>query len=186
MVLFGRSNVESVVTLVHLVMLLEWLTVRYWVYNIYIKDQSMQEHRYPVFRVTFNCLFFFSFFQWFPNKIMFLCFFFFCSQQCSINSPDYGPLPSDAPSWCQAPFDPEGLLRFFHNFFPVVHKVILQQLSCYALEKSSSIIRTICLDFNWQRSHCFLGHWMILCLVNGVIDWILYHISQSLRKRCDL
>ncbi|KAK4265099.1 hypothetical protein QN277_026195 [Acacia crassicarpa] len=31
-------------------------------------------------------------------------------QECSINSPDYGPLPSDAPSWCQAPFDPEGLL----------------------------------------------------------------------------
>ncbi|KAG6651451.1 heparan-alpha-glucosaminide N-acetyltransferase-like [Carya illinoinensis] len=30
--------------------------------------------------------------------------------QCSINSPDYGPLPSDAPTWCQAPFDPEGLL----------------------------------------------------------------------------
>ncbi|XP_050276002.1 uncharacterized protein LOC126718021 isoform X2 [Quercus robur] len=32
------------------------------------------------------------------------------TEQCSINSPDYGPLPSDAPSWCQAPFDPEGLL----------------------------------------------------------------------------
>ncbi|XWS33086.1 hypothetical protein CRYUN_Cryun22dG0048700 [Craigia yunnanensis] len=32
------------------------------------------------------------------------------TKQCSINSPDYGPLPSDAPTWCQAPFDPEGLL----------------------------------------------------------------------------
>lgn len=32
------------------------------------------------------------------------------SQQCSINSPQNGPLPPDAPSWCQAPFDPEGLL----------------------------------------------------------------------------
>ncbi|KAJ4972705.1 hypothetical protein NE237_005879 [Protea cynaroides] len=32
------------------------------------------------------------------------------TKQCSINSPDYGPLPPDAPSWCQAPFDPEGLL----------------------------------------------------------------------------
>ncbi|XP_019456916.1 PREDICTED: heparan-alpha-glucosaminide N-acetyltransferase-like [Lupinus angustifolius] len=31
-------------------------------------------------------------------------------QECSINSPDYGPLPPDAPSWCQAAFDPEGLL----------------------------------------------------------------------------
>lgn len=32
------------------------------------------------------------------------------SKQCSINSPQNGPLPPDAPSWCQAPFDPEGLL----------------------------------------------------------------------------
>ncbi|TYH20263.1 hypothetical protein ES288_A05G417600v1 [Gossypium darwinii] len=32
------------------------------------------------------------------------------TKQCSINSPDYGPLPSDAPAWCQAPFEPEGLL----------------------------------------------------------------------------
>ncbi|KAK6160515.1 hypothetical protein DH2020_003896 [Rehmannia glutinosa] len=32
------------------------------------------------------------------------------TEQCSINSPDYGPLPPDAPSWCQAPFDPEGCL----------------------------------------------------------------------------
>ncbi|KAL2329480.1 hypothetical protein Fmac_017061 [Flemingia macrophylla] len=30
--------------------------------------------------------------------------------ECSINSPDYGPLPPDAPAWCQAPFDPEGIL----------------------------------------------------------------------------
>ncbi|URE12285.1 hypothetical protein MUK42_24690 [Musa troglodytarum] len=32
------------------------------------------------------------------------------SKQCSINSPDSGPPPPDAPSWCRAPFDPEGLL----------------------------------------------------------------------------
>ncbi|KAJ8504953.1 hypothetical protein OPV22_005839 [Ensete ventricosum] len=32
------------------------------------------------------------------------------TKQCSINSPASGPLASDAPPWCQAPFDPEGLL----------------------------------------------------------------------------
>ncbi|KAG6471869.1 hypothetical protein ZIOFF_069316 [Zingiber officinale] len=32
------------------------------------------------------------------------------TKQCSIDSPASGPLPFDAPSWCQAPFDPEGLL----------------------------------------------------------------------------
>ncbi|XP_078161761.1 uncharacterized protein LOC144557087 isoform X2 [Carex rostrata] len=32
------------------------------------------------------------------------------TKECSVNSPDYGPLPSGAPVWCLAPFDPEGLL----------------------------------------------------------------------------
>ncbi|CAL9753418.1 unnamed protein product [Musa acuminata subsp. burmannicoides] len=32
------------------------------------------------------------------------------TKQCSVNSPASGPLASDAPPWCQAPFDPEGLL----------------------------------------------------------------------------
>ncbi|PWZ17296.1 Phosphatidylinositol 4-phosphate 5-kinase 5 [Zea mays] len=32
--------------------------------------------------------------------------------ECSIDYPENGPLPPDAPSWCQAPFDPEGLLSF--------------------------------------------------------------------------
>ncbi|KAK6937326.1 Heparan-alpha-glucosaminide N-acetyltransferase, catalytic domain [Dillenia turbinata] len=33
-------------------------------------------------------------------------------EECSINSPDYGPLPPNSPGWCLAPFDPEGILRF--------------------------------------------------------------------------
>ncbi|KAK1570604.1 hypothetical protein Q3G72_004385 [Acer saccharum] len=32
------------------------------------------------------------------------------TEQCSTKSPENGPLPPGAPSWCQAPFDPEGLL----------------------------------------------------------------------------
>ncbi|KAI3773184.1 hypothetical protein L6452_04388 [Arctium lappa] len=32
------------------------------------------------------------------------------TEECSVNSPDYGPLPPNAPAWCLAPFDPEGLL----------------------------------------------------------------------------
>lgn len=33
-------------------------------------------------------------------------------QDCTFSSPDDGPLRGDAPSWCLAPFEPEGLLRF--------------------------------------------------------------------------
>uniref|UniRef100_A0A0D9WD07 Heparan-alpha-glucosaminide N-acetyltransferase catalytic domain-containing protein n=1 Tax=Leersia perrieri TaxID=77586 RepID=A0A0D9WD07_9ORYZ len=32
------------------------------------------------------------------------------TKECSVNSPDYGPPPPNAPDWCLAPFDPEGLL----------------------------------------------------------------------------
>ena len=32
------------------------------------------------------------------------------TKECSVNSPDYGPFPSNAPVWCPAPFDPEGML----------------------------------------------------------------------------
>lgn len=33
------------------------------------------------------------------------------TKECSVNSPDYGPLPQNSPGWCLAPFDPEGILR---------------------------------------------------------------------------
>lgn len=32
------------------------------------------------------------------------------TKECSVNSPDYGPLPQNSPGWCLAPFDPEGIL----------------------------------------------------------------------------
>lgn len=44
------------------------------------------------------------------------------TKDCSINSPDYGPLPPNAPSWCQAPFDPEGLLRLDVRLLQFVHR----------------------------------------------------------------
>ncbi|CAN6468317.1 unnamed protein product [Victoria cruziana] len=35
------------------------------------------------------------------------------TEECSVNSPDYGPLPPNSPRWCLAPFDPEGILSSF-------------------------------------------------------------------------
>ncbi|XP_059663472.1 uncharacterized protein LOC132309142 [Cornus florida] len=32
------------------------------------------------------------------------------TKECSVNSPDYGPLLPTSPQWCLAPFDPEGIL----------------------------------------------------------------------------
>lgn len=39
------------------------------------------------------------------------------TQACTEDSPYEGPLRIDAPSWCHAPFEPEGILRFVvHRF----------------------------------------------------------------------
>jgi hypothetical protein len=35
-------------------------------------------------------------------------------QACTLSSPGSGPFRKDAPSWCRAPFEPEGLLRLDH------------------------------------------------------------------------
>ncbi|OWM80082.1 hypothetical protein CDL15_Pgr010060 [Punica granatum] len=32
------------------------------------------------------------------------------TKECSVSSPDYGPLPPNSPGWCLTPFDPEGVL----------------------------------------------------------------------------
>lgn len=39
-----------------------------------------------------------------------------CMQACTFSSPDSGPFREDAPTWCRAPFEPEGLLRSLFLF----------------------------------------------------------------------
>ncbi|XP_047966303.1 heparan-alpha-glucosaminide N-acetyltransferase-like isoform X2 [Salvia hispanica] len=41
------------------------------------------------------------------------------TKECSVNSPDYGLPPPNSPSWCLAPFDPEGILR------PGLHHILV-------------------------------------------------------------
>ena len=36
---------------------------------------------------------------------------FYKLQACTLASPEAGDLRPDAPTWCRAPFEPEGLLR---------------------------------------------------------------------------
>ncbi|WRX09130.1 Heparan-alpha-glucosaminide N-acetyltransferase [Theobroma cacao] len=79
------------------------------------------------------------------------------TKQCSINSPDYGPLPSDAPSWCQAPFDPEGLLRFV----------------C-----SSSSPSVACLWMDLVFSGCSSVMAMVTCLVGLHYGHIIVHFKD--------
>jgi hypothetical protein len=84
---------------------LECLTVQSWGSIISTDDRFMRVQRYYSMMqgLSENC-FFLPIFNFSIYVLLFLL------QQCSINHPQNGPLPPDAPSWCQAPFDPEGLL----------------------------------------------------------------------------
>ncbi|XWS31786.1 hypothetical protein CRYUN_Cryun23aG0106000 [Craigia yunnanensis] len=71
------------------------------------------------------------------------------TKECSVNSPDYGPLPPDSPEWCLAPFDPEGILsslmavltcfvglHFGHillHYKGQMHRVLLWSMSSFPL-----------------------------------------------------
>ncbi|XP_039001292.1 heparan-alpha-glucosaminide N-acetyltransferase-like isoform X2 [Hibiscus syriacus] len=69
------------------------------------------------------------------------------TKECSVNSPDYGPLPPHSPEWCLAPFDPEGILsslmavltcfvglHFGHILLHYkMHRVVLWSISSFTL-----------------------------------------------------
>lgn len=86
---------------------------------------------------------------------------------CSINSPDYGPLPPDAPSWCQAPFDPEGLLSS-----------VMAIVTCLVGLHYGHII----VHFKSHRDRIL--HWMIpsTCLIAfGLgLDFLGMHVNKAL------
>ncbi|KAI4336454.1 hypothetical protein L6164_014979 [Bauhinia variegata] len=88
-------------------------------------------------------------------------------QECSINSPDYGPLPPDAPSWCQAPFDPEGLLSS-----------VMAIVTCLVGLHYGHII----IHFKDQRVRIL--HWMIptscLIVLGLTLDVFGMHINKVL------
>lgn len=86
---------------------------------------------------------------------------------CSINSPDYGPLPRDAPSWCQAPFDPEGIISS-----------IMAIVSCIIGLHYGHVI----IHFKDHKNRIL--HWMIpaFCLVvmGYILDFSGMHFNKAL------
>ncbi|XP_065851754.1 uncharacterized protein [Euphorbia lathyris] len=86
---------------------------------------------------------------------------------CSINSPDYGPLPPNAPSWCQAPFDPEGLLSS-----------VMAAVTCLIGLQYGHII------VHFKNHKVRILHWVIpsTCLIAfGVtLDFFGMHVNKAL------
>ncbi|CAI8591698.1 unnamed protein product [Vicia faba] len=93
--------------------------------------------------------------------------------ECSINSPDYGPLPPDAPSWCQAPFDPEGLLS---SVMAIVTCLIGLHYGHIILHFKDHRIRII----YWMiPTSCLVASGLILDLFGMHVNKVLYSLSYT-------
>ncbi|CAL5190985.1 unnamed protein product [Lathyrus oleraceus] len=93
--------------------------------------------------------------------------------ECSINSPDYGPLPPDAPSWCQAPFDPEGLLS---SVMAIVTCLIGLHYGHIILHFKDHRIRII----YWMiPTSCLVVSGLVLDLFGMHVNKVLYSLSYT-------
>ncbi|KAB2625064.1 heparan-alpha-glucosaminide N-acetyltransferase-like [Pyrus ussuriensis x Pyrus communis] len=100
------------------------------------------------------------------------------TEQCSINSPDYGPLPADAPSWCQAPFDPEGLLSSMmaivtclvglHYGHIIAHfKDHRERILHWSISSSSLVVLGLTLDLIGMHINKALYTFSYMCITAG-------------------
>ncbi|KAM3281236.1 heparan-alpha-glucosaminide N-acetyltransferase [Capsicum chacoense] len=105
------------------------------------------------------------------------------SKECSVNSPNYGPLPLDAPSWCQAPFDPEGLLSSLmaivtcfiglHYGHIIVHfkdhKIRIQQ---WLVPSSCLVLLGVTCDYFGMHLNKVLYSFSYMCVTAGAAGFL--------------
>ncbi|KAG0485667.1 hypothetical protein HPP92_009746 [Vanilla planifolia] len=95
------------------------------------------------------------------------------TKQCSINSPYSGPLPADAPSWCGAPFDPEGLLS---TIMAIVTCLIGLHFGHVIVHFKNHKARV----FQWMiSSSCLLASAFFLIYFGMHINKALYTVSYT-------
>ncbi|XP_021275068.1 heparan-alpha-glucosaminide N-acetyltransferase [Herrania umbratica] len=120
------------------------------------------------------------------------------TKQCSINSPDYGPLPSDAPSWCQAPFDPEGLLSSvmamvtclvgLHYGHIIVHfEDHRDRIRLWLISSSSLLVLGLALDIFGMHVNKALYTFSYMCVTAGAAGFLfagIYLLVDICGYRC--
>ncbi|CAH9132541.1 unnamed protein product [Cuscuta epithymum] len=95
------------------------------------------------------------------------------TEECSINSPDYGPLPIGAPSWCQAPFDPEGLLSSLMAIATCFVGLHFGHIIIHFKDHKARIL-------HWIIPSCFLLMLGVACDFLGMhINKVLYSFSYT-------
>ncbi|KAF9626372.1 hypothetical protein IFM89_032788 [Coptis chinensis] len=90
------------------------------------------------------------------------------TKQCSIKSPDYGPLPQGAPSCCQSAFEPEGILRF----------VMLSDGSCY-LHDLIILWPFYCTFQGTQRQNIALDNPRLLSCSHGIYFRLFWNACEQ-------
>ncbi|GFP98519.1 hepaRaN-alpha-glucosaminide n-acetyltransferase [Phtheirospermum japonicum] len=106
------------------------------------------------------------------------------TEQCSINSPDYGPLPPNASSWCQDPFDPEGylstvmaivtfLIGLQYGHIIAHFKDHKRRLLLWLVPSSSFIVVGLLCDIFGMHINKALYSFSYMCVTTGVAGILL-------------
>ncbi|KAH7678646.1 Heparan-alpha-glucosaminide N-acetyltransferase protein [Dioscorea alata] len=115
------------------------------------------------------------------------------TKDCSINSPDYGPLPPNSPVWCLAPFDPEGILSslmasitcfagLHFGHFIVHYKSHAQRLLLWSM---NSLVFLLCgfivqfLGMPFSKPLYTLSYMFLTTGASGFLLALIYYIVDS-------
>ncbi|KAG8653253.1 heparan-alpha-glucosaminide N-acetyltransferase [Manihot esculenta] len=112
------------------------------------------------------------------------------TKQCSVNSPDYGPLPPNSPAWCLAPFDPEGILsslmaaitcfvglHFGHilvHFKDHMQRLFLWSMSSFSLLISGYVLKLLGIPFS--KPLYTLSYMFITAGASGLLLTIIFYV----------
>ncbi|XP_028083737.1 heparan-alpha-glucosaminide N-acetyltransferase-like isoform X2 [Camellia sinensis] len=112
------------------------------------------------------------------------------TKECSVNSPDYGPLPLNSPEWCLAPFDPEGILSSLmaaitcvvglHYGHIIVHfkghrqRVFWWSISSFPLLISGYVLKVLGIPFS--KPLYTLSYMCITAGASGFLLTIIFYI----------
>ncbi|KAF7120498.1 hypothetical protein RHSIM_Rhsim13G0006700 [Rhododendron simsii] len=105
-------------------------------------------------------------------------------QECSVNSPDYGPLPQNSPEWCLAPFDPEGILRIdsimelaeLFRVYGHMQRVFLWSVSSFPLLISGYVL--FVLGIPLSKPLYTLSYMCITAGASGFLLTIIFYIVK--------
>ncbi|KAA8549110.1 hypothetical protein F0562_000794 [Nyssa sinensis] len=106
------------------------------------------------------------------------------TKECSLNSPDYGPLPPNSPGWCLAPFDPEGILSslmaaitcfvgLHYGHIIVQYKGHMQRVFLWSMTSFSLIILGYVLDMLGVPLSKPLYTLSYMCITAGTSGFLL-------------